>query len=196
MLNKIRDKIEPKMNILALRLASIGIKPNTWTIIGFIISLSSAFAYALYDYDQLAPLYGGILLIIAGFVDMIDGSVARVTKQVSKKGAFLDSTLDRVSEIAIYAGILYSNLANHMIVLIAITASLLVSYARARAEGLNVELKGVGFGERAERLMILAITSIISIINIEIMNYGIAIIAIIAIITFAQRVFAVMNRLS
>ncbi|MEM2965486.1 MAG: CDP-alcohol phosphatidyltransferase family protein, partial [Candidatus Nitrosocaldaceae archaeon] len=140
--------------------------------------------------------YGGIALLVSGFVDMIDGSVARVTKRVSKKGAFLDSTLDRVSEVAIYAGILYSNVANDMLVLVAITSSLLVSYARARAESLGIELKGIGIGERAERLLILSIASILSIIKIEMLNYGIALICIIAIITFIQRIIATLNRLS
>lgn len=196
MLNKIRSKIEPLMNNLGLRLASLGLTPNTWTVIGFFVSIFSAIVYSMHNHLELAMLYGGIVLLISGFVDMIDGSVARVTKRVSKKGAFLDSTLDRVSEVAIYAGILYSNVANDMLVLVAITSSLLVSYARARAESLGVELKGIGIGERAERLLILSIASILSIIKIEMLNYGIALICIIAIITFIQRIIATLNRLS
>lgn len=194
MLNRIRGKIEPMMNHLGLKLASTGISPNTWTIIGFFIAILSGIIYAL-DFD-LAIMYGGVILLIAGFVDMIDGAVARATKQISKKGAFLDSTLDRVSEVIIYAGILYANIANSVFVLLAITLSLLVSYARARAESLGIELKGIGIGERAERLMILAIVSILSIINIEMMNYGLLIIIIIACITFIQRVIITINKLS
>ncbi|MEM2855704.1 MAG: archaetidylinositol phosphate synthase [Candidatus Nitrosocaldaceae archaeon] len=196
MLNKIRSKIEPLMNNLGLKLASLGLTPNTWTVIGFFVSILSAIVYSMHNHLELAMLYGGIVLLVSGFVDMIDGSVARVTKRVSKKGAFLDSTLDRVSEVAIYAGILYSNVANDMLVLVAITSSLLVSYARARAESLGIELKGIGIGERAERLLILSIASILSIIKIEMLNYGIALICIIAIITFIQRIIATLNRLS
>ncbi|MEM4237902.1 MAG: CDP-alcohol phosphatidyltransferase family protein, partial [Candidatus Nitrosocaldaceae archaeon] len=154
------------MNNLGLKLASLGLTPNTWTVIGFFVSILSAIVYSMHNHLELAMLYGGIVLLVSGFVDMIDGSVARVTKRVSKKGAFLDSTLDRVSEVAIYAGILYSNVANDMLVLVAITSSLLVSYARARAESLGIELKGIGIGERAERLLILSIASILSIIKI------------------------------
>ncbi len=196
MLNKIRSKIEPLTNRLGMRLASTGISPNTWTLIGFFLSISSGLAYAMYQYTNLAILYGGVLLLIAGFFDIIDGSVARVTKQVTKKGAFLDSTLDRVSEVIIYAGILYAGIANSMLVLLAITSSLLVSYARARAESLGVELKGIGIGERAERLLILAIVSIVSVTNTEFMNYGMVIIIIIALATFIQRVIATINKLS
>lgn len=195
MLNRIRSKIEPFMNNLGLMLASIGLSPNIWTVIGFLVSIVSAIAYSLYNYTELAPFYGGIILLIAGFIDMIDGSIARATKRVSKKGAFLDSTLDRVSEIAIYAGILYAGLANDLLILVAITSSLLVSYARARAESLGIELKGIGIGERAERLLVLAVASMISLINIDLLNYGIALICIIAIITFIQRVICTINKL-
>ncbi len=197
MLNRLRDKIEPIMNSIGSNLASTGISPNTWTVIGFLIAIVSGIVYALNNYIQFAMLYGGIILLIAGFVDMIDGSVARVSKRVSKKGAFLDSTLDRVSEVIIYAGILYSGI-NSMLVLAAITTSLLVSYTRARAESLGIELKGIGIGERAERLLILAITSIIASItnNIMIIEYGLIIIAIIAGITFLHRVIITINKLS
>ncbi len=194
MLNKIRDKIDPMMNTLGVKLASTGISPNAWTMIGFFIAVLSGIVYAL-EFD-LALVYGGVILLIAGFVDMIDGAVARATRQTSKKGAFLDSTLDRVSEVVIYAGILYANIANNIFVLLVITLSLLVSYARARAESLGIELKGIGIGEREERLMILAIVSILSIINIEIINYGLIIITIIAGITFIQRVITTINKLS
>lgn len=195
MLNKIRDKIEPMMNNLGLKLASANISPNALTIIGFFIAILSSIVYALNNLIEFAILYGGIILLVAGFVDLLDGAVARATKQVSKKGAFLDSTLDRVSEVLIYAGILYANITNNMLILLAITLSLLVSYARARAESLGIELKGVGIGERAERLMILSIVSILSILSIEIINYGLIIIAIIATITFVQRVIVTINKL-
>ncbi|RMF31528.1 MAG: CDP-alcohol phosphatidyltransferase family protein [Candidatus Nitrosothermus koennekii] len=197
MLNRIRSKIEPMMNTLGLKLASTGISPNAWTIIGFFISALSGIIYAMQSLIEYAIIYGGIILIISGFTDMIDGAVARATKQISRKGAFLDSTLDRVSEVIIYAGILYANISNSLFVLLAITLSLLVSYARARAESLGIELRGVGIGERAERLLILAITSILAgLVDMKIMDYGLIIIIIIAAITFIQRVIIIINKLS
>ena len=133
--------------------------------------------------------------MISGFFDIVDGSVARATKQISRKGAFLDSTLDKVAEVAIFLGILYGGLADGRIVLLALGLSLLVSYTRARAESLGIELKGVGIGERAERLIVIAAFSIGSIGFANAVEYGMIVVAIIAGITFIQRVVSVVTRI-
>jgi len=133
--------------------------------------------------------------LISGFFDIVDGSVARATKQISRKGAFLDSTLDKVAEVAIFLGILYGGLADGRIVLLALGLSLLVSYTRARAESLGIELKGVGIGERAERLIVIAAFSIGSIGFANAVEYGMIVVAIIAGITFIQRVVSVVSRI-
>lgn len=196
MLNKIRTKVEPFINSLSNKLAN-SVSPNTLTVIGFLVSIVSGIFYGLYNMLNYALLYGGITLLISGFFDVIDGSVARVSNKLTKRGAFLDSTLDRVAEVVIYAGIIYSGVADKLLTLFAITFSLLVSYTRARAESLGVELKGVGIGERAERLLILAIVSILAdTLGSVLMNYGIAIIFILASITFIQRVILTINKLS
>lgn len=196
MLNKMRTKLEPFINILSNKLAN-SVSPNTLTLIGFLVSIVSGIFYGLYNILNYALLYGGITLLISGFFDIIDGSVARVSNKVTKRGAFLDSTLDRVAEVAIYAGIIYSGVADRLLTLFAITFSLLVSYTRARAESLGVELKGVGIGERAERLLILAIVSILAdTLGLFLMNYGIAIIFILALVTFIQRIISTINKLS
>ncbi|MGH9877791.1 MAG: CDP-alcohol phosphatidyltransferase family protein [Nitrososphaerales archaeon] len=192
MLNRIRDRIEPTMNNLGLRFASSGLSANFWTAVGFVLSIASAAAYASANIGVMyAALYGGILLLVSGFFDIVDGSVARATKQISRKGAFLDSTLDKVAEVIVFLGILYSGLADPTMVLIALALSLLVSYSRARAESLGIELKGVGIGERAERLIVIAAFSIAGFTY-----YGIVIVAIIAGITFIQRVVSVVSHLN
>lgn len=192
MLNRIRDRIEPAMNSLGLKFASSGFSPNFWTSVGFAFAIASAVAYASADTGIMyAALYGGILLIISGFFDIVDGSVARATKQISRKGAFLDSTLDKVAEVVVFLGILYGGLADATMVLIALGLSLLVSYARARAESLGIELKGVGVGERAERLLVIAAFSIAGFTD-----YGIIIVAIIAGITFIQRIVSVLSHIN
>lgn len=191
LLNRIRDRIEPAMNSLGLKFASSGLSPNFWTGVGFALSIASAVAYASVNIGVMyAAIYGGILLLVSGFFDIIDGSVARATKQISRKGAFLDSTLDKVAEVIVFLGILYGALADPTIVLIALGLSLLVSYSRARAESLGIELKGVGIGERAERLIVIAVFSIAGFTN-----YGMIIVAIIAGITFIQRVASVVSHL-
>ncbi len=197
LLNRIRDRIEPAMNSLGLKFASSGLSPNFWTGVGFALSVASALAYATANVGLMfAALYGGIILLVSGFFDIVDGSVARATKRVSRKGAFLDSTLDKVAEVIIFAGIAYGGLANPTVVLTALGLSLLVSYSRARAESLGIELKGVGIGERAERLMVVAAFTIAGFMNYNIINYGMIIVAIIAGITFIQRVATVVSHLN
>jgi archaetidylinositol phosphate synthase len=132
-------------------------------------------------------------LLISGFFDVIDGSVAKITKKTSRKGAFLDSTLDKISEVIIFTGIAIGDLSNPILCMTALSSSLLVSYTRSRAESLGIDLSGVGFGERAERLMILAIMGIIPIQNF--LEYGVIIIIIISILTIIQRIFNTIKKL-
>jgi len=110
--------------------------------------------------------------------------VARVSQKTSKKGAFLDSVFDKIAEVAIFLGILIGGYGvDGYLVLLAITLSLLVSYTRARAESLGVQLQGIGIGERAERLLVIAIIGMANFLN-----YAVIIVAIIAGITFIQRI--------
>jgi len=184
------------MNSLGLKFAASGLSPNFWTSVGFALAIVSALAYASASIGFIyAGIYGGIVLLVSGFFDIVDGSVARATKQISHRGAFLDSTFDKVAEVAVFLGILYGSLADGWIVLLALGLSLLVSYTRARAESLGIELKGVGIGERAERLIVIAIFSIASIGFASAINYGMVIVVIIAGITFIQRVVSVVTRI-
>ena len=179
------------MNKLGLKLAASGLSPNICTIISFTLAILSSLLYSSAKVGIMyAPIYGGIALLISGFFDIVDGSVARATKQVSSKGAFLDSTFDKVAETAIFLGILYGGFADDKLVLLALALSLLVSYTRARAESLKIELKGIGIGERAERLIVIAIFSIAGLTQ-----YGIIVVAIIAGVTFIQRLVFVVSHM-
>ncbi|HEU4605472.1 MAG TPA: CDP-alcohol phosphatidyltransferase family protein, partial [Nitrososphaera sp.] len=162
MLNKLRDSLQPMMTKLGTSFASTGLSANFWTGVGLAISIAAGIAYASPAFGlgvnwYYATITGSVLLLISGFFDIVDGSVARVTKQASKKGAFLDSSFDKISEVVIFAGIAFGSLADPFWCLLALGISILVSYTRARAESLGVELKGIGIGERAERMLILAI---------------------------------------
>ena len=140
-----------------------------------------------------ATMLGGILLLISGFFDIVDGSVAKITKQSSKKGSFLDSSFDKISEISVFLGLTIGNLVEPILCIIALSLSLLVSYIRARAESLGVDLKGIGIGERAERLLILAIIGMIPIPGT--IHWALAIVSIIAGITIIQRMIATYKKL-
>ncbi len=140
-----------------------GIRPNTITIVGTLLVLASAVGYA-----SGAIRLGGLLLLLSGVVDTLDGAVARGTAMVTKFGAFFDSTLDRVGDGATFMGIavflmLDPDVAYRVpavfLCMLAILASLLVSYARARAEGLGLDCK-VGIVQRAERIVGLGVPSL------------------------------------
>lgn len=204
MLNKLRDSLQPTMTRLGSSFASTGLSANFWTGVGLAISIAAGVAYASpafgIDFNPYyAAVVGGVLLLVSGFFDVVDGSVARVTKQTSKKGAFLDSSFDKIAEVTIFAGIAYGGLANPFWCLIALGMSLLVSYTRSRAESLGVELKGIGIGERAERLLIVAIIGMIPLGTFPdntAMNWAVIIVSVVAGITLIQRIAATSKKLS
>jgi len=127
-----------------------GISPNLVTFVGLCFTTIAA-AFAV----QGQFLVAGIFLLIGGLFDALDGALARVTGRVSRYGAFLDSTLDRYSEGIVFLGLLLHYLQQDsqieiVLIYVAVVGSLLVSYARARAEGIHVPCK-VGLFTRAER---------------------------------------------
>ena len=181
MLNNIRNSLQPYLEKLGNSFASTGISPTGWSIIGLVFAFGSAFFYGWNM--EFSLIIGGIVLLAAGFFDIVDGQVARATKKITKTGGFLDSVFDKIAEVAIFFGILVGGFAEPYLVFLAISLSLLVSYTRSRAESLGVKLQGIGIGERAERLLVIAIVGIIGF-----MEYAVIIVIIIAGITFVQRI--------
>jgi archaetidylinositol phosphate synthase len=140
-----------------------------------------------------SQIFASIMLLISGFFDIVDGSVARVSKRSTSRGAFLDSNFDKISEALIFIGIAIGGLSSPILAMIALSTSILVSYIRARAESLGIELKGVGIGERAERLLILSICGFIPISGS--IQWGIIIIIILSSFSFIQRFWFVLKRI-
>jgi CDP-diacylglycerol--glycerol-3-phosphate 3-phosphatidyltransferase len=137
-------------------LAAIGINPNFLTFIGFAINLLAAYLFAS-GYFRWA----GVNIILAGFFDMADGRVARVSNRVTPFGGFYDSVLDRYSDLCVLIGLLvFYGRVNRFwyvtLVAVAMIGSVMVSYTRARAESLIPSCK-VGFLERPERLVLIII---------------------------------------
>lgn len=186
-LNKIRSQVAPVVETIGRSLGSTGLSPTFWTFLGFVFSLVAGLLYA---FKPTAPYLAAISIVASGVFDVLDGAVARVTQRVSKSGSFNDSTLDRLAEVSIYAGISYAGLAPPVLVLLALSFSLLVSYTRAKGESLGVSLSGIGIGERAERLIVLILFSLVSYVYA-----GVAIVLILALITFIQRYFAILSKL-
>jgi len=148
------------------RMALARISPNVLTFMGLVINIVAAvlFGYATAENQGRMFFYAGLVIIGAGFFDLVDGRVARATNQVTRFGAFFDSVVDRYSDVALFFGLLvYYARANRFfyLVLVAVVmmGSVMVSYTRARAESLIGTCK-VGFMERPERLVLVIIGAI------------------------------------
>ena len=197
MLNKFREHLQPILDKTGVLFSSLGLSPNTLSLIGFVITIISAIIFGI-NTLKLDPTInfsaiGSLLLLAGGFFDVIDGSVAKITKTTSRKGAFIDSTLDKISETIIFLGIAIGELANPILCLVAVSSSLLVSYTRSRAETLGIDLSGVGFGERAERILILAVMGLLPFSHS--LEYGVIIVIGISIITVIQRIYKTVQNL-
>lgn len=142
------------------RLVITGIKPDHISVLGLLISLVAGFSFAFY------PAVGGLLTLLTGLLDTLDGSLARSTGQSRKFGAFLDSVLDRYTELVIYIGVWFyfyrqgsASPAFYLTFLLILFGSLMVSYTRARAEGLGERCMG-GVFQRGERIILIALAGI------------------------------------
>ncbi len=164
----IQQRVRQFLTLIVRPLAGLGVTPNTLTVLGLFLSILTAFVIA-----QGLFLAGGLLVLFAGIFDMFDGAMARARNAATTFGAFFDSTLDRYSESIILFGLLFyalqmpamqdrfwpfrnEQLWMITLIYIAVVGSLMVSYAKARAEGLGLECK-TGLLARPERVVILAI---------------------------------------
>lgn len=182
MLNRLRPNVKKFIDPLAKR---INVNPNVLTILGLIVSILSGFMFAVGDL-----LLGAAMILLGGFVDMLDGAVARNNSSKTKFGGILDSTSDRFADAAIIIGIMYGGFVNPLIGALAIHASLTVSYVRARAESEGISCS-VGFAERAERLIIIVAGAILSVVFHEntILYGAVVLIMILGYLTVFQRVY-------
>jgi archaetidylinositol phosphate synthase len=199
LLNRFREKLIPISTLIGNNFGSLGLSPTFWSMLGFGFAILSSIFFGLTNFlnqqgiEFPSQIFASILLLISGFFDIVDGSVARVMKKSTTKGAFLDSNFDKVSEALIFIGIAIGGLSNPILAMIALSTSILVSYLRAKAESLGIELKGVGIGERAERLLILSICGFIPISGS--IQWGVIIIILISGFSFLQRFRYVLKRI-
>jgi len=152
----VRNISQPVLLPIVKFLANLEIHPNFITILCFLGFLIGSYFIAIGNF-----LIAGILILFFGPLDAVDGALARYSKKVTSFGAFLDSTLDRYGEIAIFLGLVYyflehGEFVSVILCFLAITGSLMVSYTRARAEGAGFECK-VGLLTRFERLLLLTL---------------------------------------
>lgn len=176
----------------AVVLSRSGISPNALTVMGFLVSAAAGGLIAMGHF-----LAGGLVMLFAGLFDLMDGPVARVTAKTSTFGSFLDSTLDRLSEAAVLAGILAYYVYNEgtwesLLAYGCFVGSVMVSYLRARAEGLGVKCE-VGLFTRVERVIVMSIGLVIGQWVGPAIPVMMGIITALAFVTVAQRLVHVQR---
>lgn len=175
-------------------LAAIGVTPNMISVAGFAGNVIAACFAAAGEF-----LIAGVLLLFFSALDLLDGALARKMGTVTRFGAVFDSVLDRLSEAALLGGLLYhfQAIGGHtqetVLCFAAIVGSLMVSYVRARAEGIGLELRE-GLFTRAERVILLGGALIISVDVVVLV--ALWVLAVLSHLTAAQRVFAVWQKLN
>lgn len=170
-------------------LARLGFSPNGVTLLGLAGAGASAY------FTSTGYLWiGGVVMLLAGILDLFDGALARTTGRVSRFGALLDSVVDRVSEVVVLLGLLIFYLVQQpsvigtILVYVAVGGSIMVSYLRARSEGLGIDCK-VGIMTRPERVAIIGVGLIVSHWFPIVMLIVLGLIAALTIITTMQRLF-------
>lgn len=187
MLESLRPLLTKILNPLA---RNLNINPNIVTVISPFIAILAAYGFA----NHLL-LLGCIAILLSGFLDVVDGAVARYHNRSSKFGAFLDSTMDRFADAIIYIGIIFGGYCDWFIGVLAIHSAITVSYVRARAESQGVDCS-VGIAERAVRMIILMVGALIGHFTQPIyFTYVIIILVILSYITVGQRIYHVWKAL-
>ena len=188
MLQSLRPLLTKVLNPVA---RNLNINPNIVTLISPFVAVIAAYGFA----NHLLIL-GTVAILASGFLDVVDGAVARYHNRSSKFGAFLDSTMDRFADAIIYIGIIFGGYCDWFVGILAIHSAICVSYVRARAESQGVDCN-VGIAERAVRMIILMIGAIIGYFAGDIyFTYIIYILVILSYFTVGQRILHVWRRLN
>lgn len=190
LLNKLRSSLECFFQRAASIVAKTGVSANQLTILSLIIALSGYTLVLVYRSPLI--LLGTIML--TGFLDAIDGAVAKLRGQASKRGAFLDSLIDRLCEM-VYALALLKLGLDVYVVLIYLGFSMIISYERARGESLGVPMSGVGLMERGERLLGLMLVTTLLLFDPSVANAALIILVSLTAFTVVERAVYVWRNL-
>ncbi len=189
MLAKLRPKLKKYIRAFAKPLSAV---PADYVTLS---SLATALLYVFLLYHNY--VWASVLvLLLTGFLDALDGEVARIRNEASPSGAFLDSFTDRVTDALLFLGLLVAGL-DPVLVLLAACFSIIVSYTRARAESLGMKsLEGVGLMERADRIIALAlILALYALWGLEAANTALAVLLVLVAGTAFYRAFVVIRSL-
>ena len=164
------------------------VSPNAISWLGFILTLGAATLIVAENF-----IFAGLVVIFAGFFDMVDGALARKTNRVTRFGGILDSTLDRLSEAALMLGMLVlfarqQMVAETLLVGLTLLGSLMVSYLRARIEGAGLECR-IGLFTRAERVIVLTLGLLLTTVSQYALVIALVVVAVLSFITVGQRLY-------
>ncbi len=201
---QVRRLAEP----LALALGRLGLSPNALSLLGFGIAVGAGLAAALGSFGL-----AGLFVLFGGLFDLLDGTLARATGRATRLGAFLDSVLDRAGEAVVYVGLVGGGIGAGLpwlagLAALAMAAAFLVSYSRARAEGLGLvgerDLAAVGLAPREIRLLLLGggllLGAAVGIGSVDfaggalVIELALAAIAVLAGLTTGQRIRHIIER--
>lgn len=197
MLNQLRPALSRVTSPVGKALARTGVTPNTVTIIGTLGVVVGALAF--YPFGEF--FWGTVVITLFVFFDLFDGAVARVTGRTSRFGAFLDSNMDRVSDAAIFTGLIlhyagrgHNDMLMVGLALFCLISGALVSYARARAEGMGLNAT-IGIAERGERLIVSLVAIGLAGLGVPyVLAVGLWLLSLASLITVAQRYVAVRRQ--
>jgi len=187
MLTRLKKQVQSLLTKEAQLLHNIGMTPNQISAIGILFAFMAGCFYWTWRYNLIFLIIASVFFLLSGFCDALDGVVARLCGEATVFGGFLDSLLDRYADAFIFVALLASGLCDVFWGAVALVGSLLVSYARARAEATGAKMETIGLAERAERIIILTAASFISFFWLDALNYSIIILAILANLTVLQR---------
>ncbi|MCK5254585.1 MAG: CDP-alcohol phosphatidyltransferase family protein [Deltaproteobacteria bacterium] len=186
--SKIGHRLDsPISKLIKLIFKTNNLNPTYFTLLGLLVNIFAAAAFICGKW-----LVAGLLILAAGFFDMLDGAVARTFGRVTKYGGFLDSVIDRYSDLVLLIGLIIYYASNHNMHLLTLTAivsvgTILIPYTRARAE-VFIPHCDVGIMERAERIILLAAGGIIQCV-FNIMPIVLWILAIFTHLTVFHRIY-------
>ena len=188
MLQSLRPLLTRILNPIA---KNLNINPNIVTVISPFVAVLAAWGFANHDL-----ILGCVAILLSGFLDVVDGAVARYHNRTSRFGAFLDSTMDRFADAIIYIGIIFGGYCDWFVGVLAIHSAITVSYVRARAESQGAECN-IGIAERAVRMIILMIGAVIGYFAGDVwFTYIIYILVVLSYFTVAQRITYVTRQLN
>ena len=192
MLTRLKERIQKLMLTEARVAHAVGLTPNQISLLGVLAALASAYCYLSSQFNDSLLIIAALLLLVSGFLDALDGVLARAFRGTTLLGGFLDSLLDRYSDAIILVSIILGRLIADsqlwgMVGFAAVIGSLLVSYSRARAEAAGIKMETVGLAERAERIIIIAAASFLNLLWADTLRWSVLLLAVLTNLTVMQR---------